>query len=1206
MATVFRSRAILRAFLALVAVAALLAAGRPAAAGGVVYVVPGGAGARTGADWSNARSLGAALAAASSGDELWVKAGTYKPDTTGLTDPRAATFTLKSGVAVYGGFAGSESSRDGRNPAANVTILSGDLLGDDLPLYENMGDNAYHVVAAPTGLDASAVLDGFTVQDGNADGVPPTPPVPRGTLSPNEGGGMYIDNSSSPTVTNVVFKHNVTLTNGGGMLVRADSSPTLTNVTFVSNVAAWGGGLYNAANANTILTNGAFIGNTGTGYGGGAYNGPIASLTLTNVVFRGNLAYNNGGALYNDTGRAVLTNASINGNYADTSGGGLYSVNSSNLQTYSPLIRNSIVWGNAKGEMTNVGTFTPIVSDSIVKGGYSGTGNFDADPQFVTPVAPDPNKLPTTTGDLHLRAGSPAAGVGSNSVTDPPLPATDLDGKPRVMGGVVDLGAYEFPCPLTTPARLYVNAAVGGGTGDGQSWANAYSSLSAALSATRNCPNITEVWVAKGTYKPTSGTDRGATFYLRNNLAVYGGFTSGQSSLSARDPNPATNGAALSGDLLGNDGANFANNGDNSDHIVTAYGTDTTAVLDGFTISGGNATDLGGGGMRNDSGAATVANVIFSGNFASSQGGAFYSLGTPTLTNVTFRDNSSSNGGGAMFIGGDLTLTNVTFSGNTSGGSGGAVLGGFGSPTLTNVTFTGNSSSSDGGAMFNNGATPTLTNVAFINNAAPNGGGISNNTSTLTLVNVVFKGNSANGVSQYSGFGGGMYSNGGTASLTNVVFSGNLANNGGGGIANHGSSPTLTNVTMSGNKAAGSGGGMYNNTPDWTAGASSPVIRNSIFWGDVGGEIAGPGATVTYSLIEGGFTGTGNLNTDPKFVALITAAAPTTSGDLHLQQASQAVNKGNNTFVAGVSTDLDGGPRVAFGTVDMGAYETGDTTPPTVILNPSADNCALPGANGWCRGAQTAGFTASDSASGVATPCAGASCNFTRSTTTNGSAVTIASGQVCDGANNCAPGINAGPFKIDSVAPTLSPTVSPNPPIVGGAATASPNASDATSGVFSQSCDAVDTSSAGPKTLTCRATDNAGNTTSIVVSYTVVYKVAYVSPTVGPPSVNSLYAPTVGTTYTPVKWRLTNAAGAAVTTGAVAAVRYTSMTCGGPTPAYSDGYPMAGGFTSANPKYDTLQGLWVLNWQLPSAKGCYALFVKYGTGQVIPFLYRVY
>jgi hypothetical protein len=173
--------------------------------------------------------------------------------------------------------------------------------------------------------------------------------------------------------------------------------------------------------------------------------------------------------------------------------------------------------------------------------------------------------------------------------------------------------------------------------------------------------------------------------------------------------------------------------------------------------------------------------------------------------------------------------------------------------------------------------------------------------------------------------------------------------------------------------------------------------------------------------------------------------------------------------------------------ISAGAFKI-DTTPPAVSRNTPADSCSVPGSNGWCRGTQTAGFTATDALSGVASPCSGSSCNFTKSTSAEGSAVAIASGQVCDSAGNCSQGISPDSFKIDVTAPTLAPTMSPQPMLLHGTATAAANASDGVSGVSTQGCDPVDTSTAGTHTLTCTATDNAGNTATVTATYLVGYK----------------------------------------------------------------------------------------------------------------------
>src|SRR5262245_35330260 len=136
------------------------------------------AGLNTGRSWADAfPSLQSALAAAVSGDEIWVAGGTYQPT---IAVDRTISFVLKEGVAVYGGFAGTETLRSQRDWAAHPTTLSGDLgtPGD-------ASDNSYHVVTS-AGLTRAAVLDGFTVTAGNAHG---------GLV----GGGMY-NYSSSPTV----------------------------------------------------------------------------------------------------------------------------------------------------------------------------------------------------------------------------------------------------------------------------------------------------------------------------------------------------------------------------------------------------------------------------------------------------------------------------------------------------------------------------------------------------------------------------------------------------------------------------------------------------------------------------------------------------------------------------------------------------------------------------------------------------------------------------------------------------------------------------------------------------------------------------------------------------------------------------------------------------------------------------------------------
>ena len=141
-----------------------------------IYVDQDATGANDGSSWVNAYNyLQDALADAESGDQVWVAKGVYKPDENTAnpdgTGDRNATFQFKNGVGLYGGFAGGETSLDQRDNVTNVTILSGDLNGDDVGDLDDpsRSENSYHVVTG-SGNDETAVLDGFTITAGNANG----------------------------------------------------------------------------------------------------------------------------------------------------------------------------------------------------------------------------------------------------------------------------------------------------------------------------------------------------------------------------------------------------------------------------------------------------------------------------------------------------------------------------------------------------------------------------------------------------------------------------------------------------------------------------------------------------------------------------------------------------------------------------------------------------------------------------------------------------------------------------------------------------------------------------------------------------------------------------------------------------------------------------------------------------------------------------
>jgi hypothetical protein len=476
---------------------------------------------------------------------------------------------------------------------------------------------------------------------------------------------------------------------------------------------------------------------------------------------------------------------------------------------------------------------------------------------------------------------------------------------------------------------IYVDTDAIGGN-DGGSWPNAYTELQSALDVAG--PGD-EIWVAEGVYKPDydpgGGVHTGhitASFALTSGVALYGGFDPSSGANTFPERNWDAFPTVLSGDLAGDDTTTAHNvitttahiSGSNACHVVTASGVDNTAILDGFTITGGSAEgscSLDGGGM-------------------------LIHIGSPRLTNLTFSGNRGQTGGGLHSASGNPTLTHITFIGNTASWQGGG-MGNTSSARLIDVTFVGNASLLQHGGGLYNGAwgSSVLTDVTFLYNSANwTGGGMMNEMAGYSkLVDVVFSGNSAD-------FGGGLGNYWGSPMLINVTFSGNSADEGG-GIGNLESSPTLINVTFSGN-SAGVGGGMYSHDV-YVSTYSRPVLTNTILWGNTGDQIASTQentSTIYYSLVEGGCPDgcvcDHIVDADPLFVRDPYPGADGTwepgddYGDLRLLLTSPAVDAGVNTALPpGIITDLAGEPRffdvpdmpdTGSGTapiVDMGAYE---------------------------------------------------------------------------------------------------------------------------------------------------------------------------------------------------------------------------------------------------------------------------------------------
>lgn len=985
-----------------------------------------------GTSWATAYSrVDQGLNAAVNGDSIWVAQGSY-------TAPSGTSYIMKEGVAVFGGFAKTDtvfSQRDWTNRLTTLRASSRTVIR-----------NVFTAVAP---LTNTAVLDGFTISGGSAGSATPigggmanvyaSPTVRNVVFSGNTasssgngtGGGMY-NSYSSPVLTNVRFTNNTAIkstdVSGGGMY-NSFSSPVLTNVVFETNQCtsttglSTGGAMANF-NSAPVLKNVTFRGNYCTGganpaasavaRGGaiGNYNGSVlvcnkvifssnyclqptlvtntfggalftgndsssASL-LTNVIFTDNSA-SNGAAIYGDSANLVIAHASFNSNkYRQGAGiGNIATRRSSRLK-----IVNSVFHANAGADTVIPAVY--IVNNcynEIAFAGSTGTGNIvGSSMPFVDPLNPAGSDDIWFTADdgLRLKNGIAVSPVNAGiTISAPDYPAsvaleatTDMLGTPRPAGAAYDIGAYEGGF-TKVPQRYYVDSVNIAGTHNGNSWATAYNKLEDALLLTGSNDTI---WVAKGTYQPAYGS----SFKMRNGTAIYGGFNNTDTGFVQR--NYVQNKSILKGN---------ARSVIVNDCSVKAMMTNAS-LLDGFTVTGGEAIASTGGGMTNLFAAPTIRNVIFSGNTGSvypGGGGGMYNwYSSPILTNVTVSGNRASSSGGGMFnlysspvitnstifgntaggIGGGMynwysspVLTNSIISGNTcengSGATGGGMYNLFSNPVLTDVLFDGNRSASfagisAGGAMANYTGSPVLTNVIFSRNRADNthlvivtdpgasscGGAVANyNNSVVTCNNVVFDSNyCVQPVTPSRTFGGAIFNNKDSSSasvMANAVFYNNSAAVGA-AIYSDSAINYMVNATFYNNKY--SNGFTYAAVYDR---ASRLKLVNCIFHGHAGITAELPVSYIvhnSYNSLDSfaGNSGNGNIiDTSSPFANKLHPKGLdgtwlTSDDGLQLNFCSAAVNAGNNDSVANTPLDILGHTRIKNSITDMGAYEKQSNT----------------------------------------------------------------------------------------------------------------------------------------------------------------------------------------------------------------------------------------------------------------------------------------
>ncbi|HUB25483.1 MAG TPA: right-handed parallel beta-helix repeat-containing protein, partial [Tepidisphaeraceae bacterium] len=379
------------------------------------------------------------------GDTIEVAQGTYYPS---YDDDTTQSFNLIDGVTMEGGFGGNLLASQGgdpntRNVAAYPTILSG-LLGGS-----TSGPRSYQVVFADQ-VNDSTVFDGFTVTGGDGESA-------STYNTPATGGGMYLY-FSSPIINDCTFTANFSYY-GSGLEVADASNPTITNCTFLNDVE--GAGLecdqgsspaitdctfneptepalndvqncdptvtdctFNAGNvvgfrSDPTLIDCTFLGNRAED--GGAVDAEFSSAILINCLIEGDGATYNGGAIYSYQGTVSVTNCTIVNCTAGNAFGAISATDS------TVTVSNSIIYGDGPDPVSA----SAAVTYSDVQGGFTGTGNINASPGFVG------------TNNFQLEAGSPCINAGDNADV-PSGVTTDLAGNPRIVGGAVDMGAYEY------------------------------------------------------------------------------------------------------------------------------------------------------------------------------------------------------------------------------------------------------------------------------------------------------------------------------------------------------------------------------------------------------------------------------------------------------------------------------------------------------------------------------------------------------------------------------------------------------------------------------------------------------------------------------------------------------------------------------------------------------------------------------------------